>query len=224
MCSHVPTKLYLGKQAAGWRQPASPNLPILHLEDQLSPPNSLQCHDFLLRSCLFLICCAQSLSHVRLFATPWTVAGQAPLSLGFSKQEYLSGQPLPSQGILPTQRLNLGLPQYGQILYHLSHQGSPGIQRKGPQNNLLGQQSVIWLVRCPCWEVSSVRTIFTPGYMALSHLQTLLVSSSAEIICKEVEGAHFSASLCLLLNLIRYYSQCHTESESTLILITSQVI
>ena len=39
--------------------------------------------------------CAQRLSHVVLFATLWTVALQAPLSLRFSKQEYWSGLPLP---------------------------------------------------------------------------------------------------------------------------------
>ena len=38
----------------------------------------------------------KSLSHVRLFATPWTAAYQAPLSMGFSRQEYWSGVPLPS--------------------------------------------------------------------------------------------------------------------------------
>ena len=36
------------------------------------------------------------LSHVRLFATPWTAAHQAPLSMEFSRQEYWSGLPLPS--------------------------------------------------------------------------------------------------------------------------------
>ena len=35
------------------------------------------------------------------FATPWTVASQAPLSMGFSKQEYWSGFPFPSLGDLP---------------------------------------------------------------------------------------------------------------------------
>ena len=41
--------------------------------------------------------CAQSLSHVRLlFVTLWTVARQAPLSVGFSRQEYWSGLPFPS--------------------------------------------------------------------------------------------------------------------------------
>ena len=38
----------------------------------------------------------KSLSHVRLFTTPWTAAYQAPLSMGFSRQEYWSGVPLPS--------------------------------------------------------------------------------------------------------------------------------
>ena len=35
------------------------------------------------------------------FATPWTVAHQAPLSMGFSRQEYWSGLPFPSPGDLP---------------------------------------------------------------------------------------------------------------------------
>ena len=43
----------------------------------------------------------KSLSRVRLFATPWTVAHRAPLSMGFSRQEYWSGLPFPSPGDLP---------------------------------------------------------------------------------------------------------------------------
>ena len=41
------------------------------------------------------------LSHVQLFASPWTVACQAPLSIEFSRQEYWSGLPCPSLGVLP---------------------------------------------------------------------------------------------------------------------------
>ena len=41
------------------------------------------------------------LSRVQLFATLWTVAPQAPLSMGFSRQEYWSGLPFPSPGDLP---------------------------------------------------------------------------------------------------------------------------
>ena len=40
------------------------------------------------------------LSCVDLFATPWTIAGQAPLSMGFSRQEYWSGLPFPPPGDL----------------------------------------------------------------------------------------------------------------------------
>ena len=40
-------------------------------------------------------------SRVRFFVTPWTAACQAPLSMGFSRQEYWSGLPFPSPGDLP---------------------------------------------------------------------------------------------------------------------------
>ena len=43
----------------------------------------------------------KSLSRVRLYATPWTAAYQAPPTMGFSRQEYWSGVPLPS----PSQKL-----------------------------------------------------------------------------------------------------------------------
>ena len=42
-----------------------------------------------------------SLSHVRLLETPWTAAHQAPPSMGFSRQEYWSGVPLPSPTLSP---------------------------------------------------------------------------------------------------------------------------
>ena len=47
----------------------------------------------IVHACMF--CC------VRLFATPWTIARQAPLSMGFPRQEYWSGLPFPSPGRLP---------------------------------------------------------------------------------------------------------------------------
>ena len=49
--------------------------------------------------------CTHSLSCVQLFVIPWTVAHQALLSMGFSRQEYWSGLPLPSPADLP----NLGI-------------------------------------------------------------------------------------------------------------------
>ena len=52
----------------------------------------------------------KSLSRVRLLATPWTVAYQDPLSMGFSRQEYWSGLPFPSPGDLPDPGIELGSP------------------------------------------------------------------------------------------------------------------
>ena len=46
-------------------------------------------------------CVPGCFSHVQLFATPWTVARQAPLLTGFSRPEYRSGLPFPSPGYLP---------------------------------------------------------------------------------------------------------------------------
>ena len=45
--------------------------------------------------------CVCALSHVQFFATPWTAAHQAPLSMEFSRQDYWSGLPLPTPGALP---------------------------------------------------------------------------------------------------------------------------
>ena len=52
----------------------------------------------------------KSLSRARLFATLWTVAYQAPLSMGFSRQEYWSGLPFSSPGDLPDPRIEPGSP------------------------------------------------------------------------------------------------------------------
>ena len=54
-------------------------------------------HGFL---CL-LLCCAWLFSRVQLFVTPWIVACQVPLSMGFSRQKYWNELPFPSPGDLP---------------------------------------------------------------------------------------------------------------------------
>ena len=52
------------------------------------------------------------LSRVWLFVTPWTVAYQAPPSMGFSRQEYWSGLPFPSPGDLPNPGTEPGSPAF----------------------------------------------------------------------------------------------------------------
>ena len=54
--------------------------------------------------------CACTVSHVQLFVTPWTVACQAPLSMGFPREEYWSGWPFPSPGNLPNPGIEPGSP------------------------------------------------------------------------------------------------------------------
>ena len=64
-------------------------------------------------------------SHVQLLATQWTIALQAPLTMGFSKQEYWNGLPCPPPGDLP----DPGIEPTSSVLQEnsllLSHQGSP---------------------------------------------------------------------------------------------------
>ena len=70
-------------------------------------------------------------SLVRLSVTLWTVPREAPLTMGFSRQESWSGLPFPRE-IFPTQGLNPGLPHCRQTLYYLSHQGSPWTEPNQP--------------------------------------------------------------------------------------------
>ena len=70
----------------------------------------------------------QSLSCVRLFATPWTIAPLASLSMGFSRQDYWSGQPFPSPGHL----LNAGIKP-----------GSPALQADSLPSELPGNPSTL---------------------------------------------------------------------------------
>ena len=69
------------------------------------------------------VCMLSCFSRVWLFVIPWTVARHAPLSVGFSRQEYWSGCYSLLQRIFPAQGSNPGLPHCRQIPCCLSHQG-----------------------------------------------------------------------------------------------------
>ena len=71
----------------------------------------------------------KSLSRVWLFATPWTVAYQAPPSMWFSRQECWSGLPFPSPGDLPDPGIKLG---------------SPALQADALSSKLPGKPSKLW--------------------------------------------------------------------------------
>ena len=82
---------------------------LSQLEYNLSTGRSYFCFT---PPCVWQLCtvprvCAQSLSWVWLYVTPWTVACQAPRSMGFSQQEYWNGWLFPPPGDLPDPGLNL---------------------------------------------------------------------------------------------------------------------
>ena len=71
--------------------------------------------------CAYVLSC---FTCVRLFATLWTVAGQAPLSMGFFRQEYWSGLLCPPPGDLPDPGIELGSPSWQADSLPLSHLGN----------------------------------------------------------------------------------------------------
>ena len=81
----------------------------------------------------------KSLSHVRLFVTPWTVAYQAPPSMGFSRQEYWSGLPFPSPGDLPDPGNKPGSPAFQADALTSE---PPYINMKRPQKTWLRKRQV----------------------------------------------------------------------------------
>ena len=90
----------------------------------------------------------KSLSHVRLFATPWTIAHQGPLSMGFSRQEHWSGLPFPSPGDPPNPEIEPRSPSLQADT--LSHQGSPYLHGPGVIIRSLEEDLLPW------WKTSSL--------------------------------------------------------------------
>ena len=67
----------------------------------------------------------QVLSCIRLFATPWSVALQAPLSMGFPRQEYWSGLPFPPPGDLPDPGIEPVFPALADGCFTTESPGKP---------------------------------------------------------------------------------------------------
>ena len=72
----------------------------------------------------------KSLSHVRLFASPWTVAYQAPPSMGFSRQEYWSELPFPSPGGLPNPEIQFASPALQADAVPSEPPGKPTVRKR----------------------------------------------------------------------------------------------
>ena len=101
-------------------------------------------------SCRLICVCAQSLTGVWLFATPWTVAHQAPLSMGFQRQEYRSGLPFLSPGDLLNPGIKPGLLHCRQSLLSSESPGKPIYIHSGWLNQSWGPWGCYLSTLCPC--------------------------------------------------------------------------
>ena len=106
-------------------------------------------------------------SHVWLFVTPWTTACQGPLSMKFSRQEYWRRLPFLSSGDLPHPGIKPGSPALQELLYYLSHQGSPTSLILDPNLNLKVSCFLIRgespeLLTCKQGQTDSPRQLFLP--------------------------------------------------------------
>ena len=73
------------------------------------------------------VCALSHFSHVRLFATPWTIAHQVSLSMGFSRQEYWSELPCPTTRYLSDAGIKSTSPSLQVDSLPLNHRGNPYI-------------------------------------------------------------------------------------------------
>ena len=106
----------------------------------------------------------KSLRLVRLFATPWTIAHQAPPSMGLSRQEYWSGLPFPSPGDLP----DPGIEPRSPALQ------ADALTSEPPGKQVLGKNATE--VKCPChYGISGLYAInMTYSFLKNTYLKNLL--------------------------------------------------
>ena len=98
------------------------------------------------RNSCWHVCMLSGFSHICLFATLWMAVHQAPLSMGFFRQEYWSGLPCPSTGNVPNPRIKPMSPASPALLIDsllLSHRRSLGEIFR----NIINRQCYCWKYR-----------------------------------------------------------------------------
>ena len=139
------------------------------------------------------------------FATPWTVGCQAPLSMGFPRQEYGSGLPFPSPEDLPNPGIEPHLLHCRQILYHwvireasmalwekkTFSQRSPGESLRPPHSRteLRGPHLPITTKPAPNWGVGLLWLIWTNRDVLISLGAHHLLSTLPELISEQNKSA-----------------------------------
>ena len=133
--------------------------------------------------------CRKSLSHVQLFATPWTVAHQAPLSMGFSRQDYCSGLPFPSLEDLPNPGIEFRCPA---LQADSLPSEPPGEPLSTETHRQLGSTPWLWfsspsparscILHSYSFLLPPLGDLNVPQVSALEHLPTLLSLFLRELI------------------------------------------
>ena len=139
-------------------------------------------HDWATELNWMCVCtCAQLLSCVQLFVTPWTVPHQAPLSMGFSRQEYWSGLPFPSPG-------HLSDPGIESVIL-----ASPALARKFFTTESPGKPPCLWYSMVTLkWVLESMDSFRTASDLAVWVLQ-------ARVMANLVTRSLKNSNLCFLL-------------------------
>ena len=149
------------------------------------------------------------LIHAQLFATPWTITHQAPLSMGFSRQEYWSVWPCPSPGDLPNPGIKLVSPTVQEDSLPLSHLGSPWqhfCQVEKPRTS--GERD------------AGGREKKSQGYWATDYRQCLPLSLSLHFSVEKfwfsMEGVMSSRNICFICLTKRKTEMLHTKNHKQL--------
>ena len=150
--------------------------------------------------------CASMLNHVWFCVTPWTVACQASLSMGFSRWEYWSGLPfpppvdLPDPGIEPMSPVSPAL-QAGAL--QLSHLGSPCvIKKKSKKAFKLPFKTKPYKSSNKFWRLHAVTTLS-------QDTERVFGSRSLQICLSLLSGSHllFCTSVSLLFRVTEFFKQ-----------------
>ena len=123
-----------------------------------------------------VLCCAYSLSHGWAFATPWSVAHQAPLSMGFPWQEYWSGFPSTPPGDLPNPGIKLRSPALQAASLVAELLGKPIIANT-LYNNLSIVKNTVCAKSCPT--LCDPMDCSQPGSSVLGIFQSRILEQGA---------------------------------------------
>ena len=145
------------------------------------------------------------LSLVQLFETPWTVAYQLLCSWDFPGKNTGMGCHFLLQGIFPAQELNPGLPHCGQMLYHLSHQGSPMLNTNESFNNMPPLPTTGF--QHPLINPNGPTIILLLSYNPIqSPILKSVCNPRLTLLVYNPQNTEFKSSVCVLRHLVMFHS------------------